>query len=60
MDHIFDDIEPIQNKEELTNQDELLAKKLCTIDYLVENDLDNAFEILNDIEQMVSNKEEKE
>ncbi len=60
MDHIFDNVEPIQNKEDLTNQDELLAKKLCTIDYLVENDLENALEILNDIEEMGSNKKEKE
>lgn len=53
MDHIYDifnDIEPNQHTEELSNSDELLAQKLSAIDYLSQSDYDNAVEVLTDIE----------
>lgn len=54
MDHIYDifnDIEPNLNNEELSKKDELLSQKLSAIDYLTQNDLDNAIEVLLDIEE---------
>ncbi len=55
MDHTYDlfkDIKPNLNSEELNKEDELLALKLSTIDYLIENDYDNAIEVLLDIENI--------
>lgn len=55
MDHtydLFNDIEPNLNSEEITKEDELLATKLSALDYLSQNDYDNALEVLTDIENL--------
>lgn len=55
MDHIndiFNDINPELNNDELNREDQLQAQKLSAVDYLFQNDLENAIEVLTDIEEL--------
>lgn len=55
MDHIndiFNDIKPELNNDELNREDQLQVQKLSAVDYLFQNNLENAIEVLTDIEEL--------
>lgn len=55
----FGEIKPNKNNDELSEKDIIIAKSLSALDYLNQNDLDNALEVLEDIEEFNTNKEQE-